>query len=908
MRRHLPAVTLLALLALVCGAFAKTYNTPTIDGHVQQSGSDWDADELGVDDPADDGRWYPSDPDLDDLYVTWNADTLYVGVKTQRGPGLYGNGYVIFMDTDAQNGITGATDFGSAVFYPRRITLSTMGADVVGGAWAGQGQFPQSMDFKHSEDPANPTDLTGVTFVGNPGYMHFEFGIPWNQIYGLGEGVVPAGTRMRFIVVVVGGDGSGAYDAMPTSSTGAESNPSTPWDAYTDLDNYYEVVVDANGDGVPDQGFPSGAAISGTVTLDDPSDTETKATVSAYLNGELQGSDVTAAGGGAYSIGRLPDGDYEVVATASTYLDSTLHATIEEESDVTDVDFVLQRVNGAIVGQVAITGGETTDVTVTAYDTATGGIAGDGPQTIAGGSGTFRISTVLDGTYRVEATAKGYVEQTKQAVVADEGTADVGLLTLTSVVATKYSFVDADGATILGTGTTVSIPDSSIYYYAQAWVQVRDDEDRVAYWDHAAQESVHISATKLDPAYPTTGTIVFADADSVELPGATITSAMFDDGSAPLLVAGDRIEVLRVLASGNGLRGTLEVGIDAPAPTRLQLTSDESAIDVGTGVARITGQLKDAAGNDTKVSGVRVSMERTGAGGVFSPSALETDANGRFELEFSGTVAGTTYVSAVIDPSSPYATIDVDEIAIALEAGGASMVALTANPSALRAGETGEIEARVVDAYGNAVAMSGLSIALTATPEGLLSSLETPIVTGSDGSASSSVTAGPAYGVVEVSGAAGSLNVERIYVPIDATIVAVDETAPESDPAHNSDPGVDLTIMHATSDAETLAVTLDFASDWDGTHLMLALESHDDAAGGTSDPFGFPVNYGHALLPDYVFTYKYSAADYADLRRYNGGQWEHYNFVSKTWQVGYTAEVNAVTYGYIVREIGRAHV
>ena len=31
-----------------------------------------------------------------------------------------------------------------------------------------------------------------------------------------------------------------------------------------------------------------------------------------------------------------------------------------------------------------------------------------------------------------------------------------------------------------------------------------------------------------------------------------------------------------------------------------------------------------------------------------------------------------------------------------------------------------------------------------------------------------------------------------------------------------------------------------------------------DAGGGTTDPFGFPVNYGHALRPDYCFTYKYS--------------------------------------------------
>ncbi len=901
MRRYLPVLTLLAILVLVSGASSKTYNTPTIDGHVQISASDWDADELGVDDPSNDGR-YPSDPEVDDLYVTWDADNVYVGIKTVRQPGQYGNGYVVFIDTDGQNGMTGATDFTNSTFYPRHITFSTMGADVVGGAWGSQNSFPTTMEFKHCDDPTHPTDLTGATSAGNPGFLQMEFGIPWNQLYELGDGVVPAGTKMRFIVVVVGGDNSGAYDALPTSSTGIESNPATVWDAYTNLDNYYEVTVDADGDGVPDQGFPSGGSFSGTVTLDDPTDDQTRVTVSAYLNGELQGSDETAAGGGDYTIGRLPDGDYEVVATAHTYLDSTLYAAIENESDVTGLDFTLQRVNGAIEGQVAVTGGPPTDVTITAYDATTGGVAGDGPQTVTGGSGSFRISTVLDGTYRVEATGKGYVEQMARATVADEDTADVGALTLPSVVATKYSFVDLEGSTVLGVGTTVSIPDSSVYYYAEAWVQPRDDDDRVAYWDHAAQDSVHLSATKLDPSYPPSGDIVFAGTDSVAIPGSVITSAMFDDGRAPFLVAGDEIEVLRVLAAGSGLSGLLEVGIAPPAPTKLELTTDADVIDVGTGVARITGQLKDAADNDTRIAGVLVSMLRTGAGGQFRPSTVETDANGRFELEFTGTVAGTTYVSATIDQASPYSAIDIDQITIVLMAGSASSVTLKANPAALRAGESGEIEAAVVDAYGNPVAMSGLSIALTAYPDGLFTSFETPVVTGADGTASSSVTAGSTYGVVEVSGAAGSLAVGTIFVPIDATIVAVDETAPESDPAHNSDAGVDLTIMRATSDAETLQVTLDFVSDWDGVHLMLELESHHDAAGGTSDPFGFPVNYGQPLLPDYVFTYKYAAGDYADLRRFNAGQWEHYNFVTKTWQIGYTPEVNAVAYGYIVRD------
>ncbi len=68
-------------------ASAKTYNSPYVDGHVTVATNDWDADELGVTDPANDCRYYPSDGDLTQLYVTWDADSLYVGVTTTNGPG-----------------------------------------------------------------------------------------------------------------------------------------------------------------------------------------------------------------------------------------------------------------------------------------------------------------------------------------------------------------------------------------------------------------------------------------------------------------------------------------------------------------------------------------------------------------------------------------------------------------------------------------------------------------------------------------------------------------------------------------------------------------------------------------------------------------------------------------------------
>ena len=897
MRRCLPTAVILLVLLASLAATPKTYNTPTIDGHVTTDPGDWEADEWAVDDPDFDCRYVPNDADMDDLYVTWDADSLYVGVKTARAPGGYGNGYLLFIDTDAQSGITGATDFTASAYYPRRLTFSTMGVDVIVAGW----NLPPVFDVKHIADLGNPTDVEGVRTVGQNtiDVRHYEAAISWDGLFGLGRGAVPPGTTLRFVAAIVGGDNSGAYDAMPTTSTGVESNPGTPWDAYIDLDNYYEATVDANQDGTPDTGYPPGGSISGTVTLDEPGDTQTVATVTAYLAGEPIKSADTPPGGGEYSITLLPDGEYTVEAVGFGYLAVSQDIVLENEAEITGVDFTLVMVEGAIEGEVAITGGPAEDVTVTAYDAVTGEIAGDGDQVVHNGTGSFRISTVLDGTYRVVAEALGYVEQEVVAVVSDEDTADVGLLTLPAVVATHYTFVDIEGEDIYSVSTTVSDTASGQYYFALAGILPLDDAGRLAYWDVVAQDSILLTATKLDPAYPPDGNVFYARMDSTLITDALIREDMFEDARAGFLVGGDAVQVLRIHAGRGSIEGVLEVGIGVPSPARLSLTSDLDVIPVGTGVARVTGQLIDASGNDAQISGVGTSMLALGTGGQFSIGSPETDPNGRFELDFYGTVAGTTYVTALVDPSSPYGGVEVDTLTIVLEPGDAALVSLSVSPPALRAGDAGTLTAQVVDDWGNPVAQQGLSIALSASPHGLLASLDSPIVTGADGSAAGSLVAGANYGIVEISGSAPGLPVEGVFVAVDATIIAVDEKAPESDPAHNSLPGADLTIMRATNDDEKLTVTLDFASNWDGIHLALVIETSGDAAGGVGDPFGFPIGYSHPLLPDYAYTYKYAAEDYSDLRSWIDGEWWHYDFVNEEWRIGYADGVNAVAQGLI---------
>lgn len=242
-------MTIVLVLSMAAVVTAETYNTPTTDGAVAVAPDDWDVDELAADDPDTDCR-YTGNPDLDDLYITWDADSLYVGLVTAGPPSFYGNGYLLYIDFDAQNGVTGSTDFTSADYFPRRITLSTMGADVIMGSWNLATPF-----FRFYADPMNTTPVPGARAVSAYGVTHIEGAIPWNGLYGLGRSNVPAGTVLRFIGAIVGPDNSGAYDAIPTTTHGLESDPATPCDAYTDLDVFEEAIVDADYDGIPDAGY-----------------------------------------------------------------------------------------------------------------------------------------------------------------------------------------------------------------------------------------------------------------------------------------------------------------------------------------------------------------------------------------------------------------------------------------------------------------------------------------------------------------------------------------------------------------------------------------------------------------------------------------------------------------------------
>ncbi len=100
--------------------FGVTYNTPTIDGSINIAAGDWDSDELIVDDPNDDSAWGASS-EMNNLWLTWDADNLYVGIEYTAS----GNAMIVYLDMSI---VGGETDFNSnngyTGAYPRNIIFN----------------------------------------------------------------------------------------------------------------------------------------------------------------------------------------------------------------------------------------------------------------------------------------------------------------------------------------------------------------------------------------------------------------------------------------------------------------------------------------------------------------------------------------------------------------------------------------------------------------------------------------------------------------------------------------------------------------------------------------------------------------------------------------------------------------
>lgn len=221
-----------------------TYGKPLIDGTINIGFDDWRPEWQITVDPDSDSYWRPLnilDNELLGMFVTWDADSLYIGVDYVINDNF--NTLMLYINAGLAGGVT---NFNSTQGY--------------------LGDYPKNFRFRphnaidyfiaayYHDNPAlykitnNTSELMTNKFNGRrgPAGRGAELAVSWNDIYGLGPGLVPANVQLEFVSLVAGGMNWGAGDSSP-------DNPDVDGNQGPDSLIFLAIVFpDENGDGIPD--------------------------------------------------------------------------------------------------------------------------------------------------------------------------------------------------------------------------------------------------------------------------------------------------------------------------------------------------------------------------------------------------------------------------------------------------------------------------------------------------------------------------------------------------------------------------------------------------------------------------------------------------------------------------------
>ena len=497
------------------------------------------------------------------------------------------------------------------------------------------------------------------------------------------------------------------------------------------------------------------------------------------------------------------------------------------------------------------------------------------------------------GDYDLFLTADGYLPQEVSFTVTAEDL-DLGPQELIAIRATHLELIDDNGDEIDAKITTVSIPDEDKWVVTRVNLAARDDEGREDLHDLAGNLSnFRLSALKMDDLSPPRGNVLFQQSDDET---DTTSTVSFVDGRATFWTTNDAVEVLRVyLAQPNKdpIAGRIIVAFQDPQPTTVVISAVDTVLTAdGEDQITVRAQLYDSADNPALVPnigiGFAVSSESSGEG-KFEVATVLTNADGQAEAVLTATGAGTLQLTCVVTVNNQTLDVNANELG-----SGEDLLAITALPGPTAGWELSvpsslsdlvspvTVTAQLVDALGNATRDSGHEITFTVDPAGLGSFDPATAVSDTNGRAESVFTPTGNAGVVTLSGS-GAL-------PGDETGLRLRDVFVVTDPVWYNEPRTrqtfeptDLTALVVDNTADELLLDIPFSSNWNGLQLHVIFETGFDAAGAPSDPFQQPVNYGHALKPEYALTCKYSANDYGDFRRWNGSGWEWWDPDSETY-------------------------
>lgn len=220
-----------------------TYGKPTIDGNVEVSGSDWLDKWLVVADSDTDSFWNGDslDNELIGLYATWDSDSLYLGVDYILNDKY--NTMMLYINAGIAGGITNFNSKSGYVGdYQKNFRFTAN--DSIDFFVADYYHAVPSL-FKIVGKTAEDISKKMNGKRGNDG-RGAELAISWNDIYGLGAGVIPNYVALKIVGLIAGGLDYGAGDSAP-------NNDDTNGDAGPDsLKNLASISPDLNGDGIPD--------------------------------------------------------------------------------------------------------------------------------------------------------------------------------------------------------------------------------------------------------------------------------------------------------------------------------------------------------------------------------------------------------------------------------------------------------------------------------------------------------------------------------------------------------------------------------------------------------------------------------------------------------------------------------
>ena len=226
-------ILIMLILISFVGLRATTYTSITIDADT----SDFEDDELVWNDSSSDCWWDFNE--LYRMYITWDRNKLYIGadflIEEANSLSFYfdfGLGY-------------GAYDLGTVAwkkFFYAEGWQCNFSVNISGNGT--NGIYRIYGDASEDDITNDPRIVKQVNLASGM----YEIAIPWDVIYTTG---FPEGATMGVVCTLTGYRGWDGADAMPDQSNNEPDGDGE----YDPLDTLYYLNLDANGDGVPEEGW-----------------------------------------------------------------------------------------------------------------------------------------------------------------------------------------------------------------------------------------------------------------------------------------------------------------------------------------------------------------------------------------------------------------------------------------------------------------------------------------------------------------------------------------------------------------------------------------------------------------------------------------------------------------------------